>query len=145
MVALLLVPVGVLWLATRYFSGLATRRRGLTLITIVVAALVWAGVSLGAWMLSGILGALLAVAGVYVMTRTIRHLRQAPGAPVSADTIGLYLTALPIVVVALQWAVVPAAIEFSRNRAIRNGAQLIADIERYHATNGRYPVSVKGL
>ena len=145
MASLLLVPVGALWGASRLVPGLASRRRGLTVMTVILAALVWGFVSLGGWMLSGILGAFAAAAGVFVMGRAIRPRRQTPGAPVSAGAIGLCLTVLPIAVVALQWAVVPAAVEFSRNRAIRNSEALISEIERYHATNGRYPVSLQGL
>lgn len=39
-------------------------------------------------------------------------------------------------------AVVAPAIEFSRNRAIRNSARLIADIEQYRAQHGHYPASL---
>ncbi len=42
----------------------------------------------------------------------------------------------------LQMAVVAPAIEFSRSRAIRNSARLIADIEQYRAVHGRYPESL---
>jgi hypothetical protein len=44
--------------------------------------------------------------------------------------------------VLLQRAVAEPATEFSRDRAIRSSAQLIADIEQYRASHGRYPTSL---
>jgi hypothetical protein len=37
---------------------------------------------------------------------------------------------------------VAPAVEFSRSRAIRNSARLIADVEHYRAANGQYPASL---
>ena len=145
MAALLLVPVGALWLVSRYTRGLAERRRGLTLITVVVASLVWGFVSLAAWMGSVMLGALTAAVGLFLLARAIRRRRQPYAATVSPAALALCLGVLPIAVVALQWAIVPAAVEVSRDRAIRNSELLIAAIERYHAANGRYPISLQGL
>ena len=143
--SLLLVPVGALWLVSRYSSGLAARGRGLTILTLAVACLVWGFLSLAGWMSSVMLGALTAAFGLYLLALAILRRRQPSPASVSATAMALCLGALPIAIVALQWAIVPPAVDFSRDRAILNSAQLIADIERYHATNGRYPMSLQGL
>ncbi len=54
----------------------------------------------------------------------------------------LYLVVLPIVAATFRIALVGPAIEFSRNRASENSAQLISDIERYREANGHYPRSL---
>jgi len=134
-----------LWGASRYFAGLAVARRGLGVLTLVVASLVWGFVSLAGWASSVMLGVLTAAFGLYLLALAIRRRQQPSAASVSPGALALCLGVLPMAVVALQWAIVPPAVEFSRDRAIRNSAQLIADIERYHATNGRYPTSLQGL
>ena len=45
----------------------------------------------------------------------------------------------------LQLLAAAPATEFSRSRAIRNSAPLIAALERYHAAHGRYPLSLLAL
>ena len=145
MAALLLVPVGALWLVSQYSQALAARRQGLTVLTLAVALLVWGFVSLAGWVSSAMLGALTAAFGFYLLALAIRRRRRPSAAPVSAVAMALCLGVLPIAVVALQWAIVPVAVELSRDRAIRNSERLIADIERHHATNGHYPTSLQGL
>jgi hypothetical protein len=145
MAALLFVPVGALWLVSRYSSGLAARRLGLTVLTLAIAALVWGFLSLAGWMSSVMLGVLTATFGVYLLALAIRRFRQPSAAPLSPGVLALCLGVLPIAVIALQWAIVPLAVDFSRDRAIRNSEPLIAAIERYHAMSGRYPVSLQGL
>jgi hypothetical protein len=49
---------------------------------------------------------------------------------------------VPSAVFLFQRALVGPAIEFSRNRAIRNAGVLIADIERYRVARGHYPPSL---
>jgi hypothetical protein len=53
-----------------------------------------------------------------------------------------FLVIVPIAVFLLQRAIVEPAVEFSRNRAIRNSAEMIAGIERYRASRGHYPPSL---
>ena len=132
--ALLLVPVGFM-----------AKFRSFAPTAIVVAAIVGFFVSLLAWMNSTALGAITAVAGLLVISRMIRRWRSRSGDAKPARAMGLYFVVLPIAVVALQWMVVPPAVEFSRNRAIRNSEQLIVDIEQYRTTNGRYPLSLQAL
>ena len=54
----------------------------------------------------------------------------------------LYMLIVPIAAFALQWWLLPRAVEFSRSRVIANAAPLIADIEAYRAARGAYPLSL---
>jgi hypothetical protein len=57
----------------------------------------------------------------------------------------LLLVCVPLAVVGFQWAVLPHAASWSRDRAIRHGAALIAEIEAYRGRRGHYPVSLQSL
>ena len=61
-----------------------------------------------------------------------RGLRPAP----------LYLVVVPVVVFGVQLLGHDAAVERSRNAGSDGAADLIAEIERYRAANGRYPESL---
>ena len=63
----------------------------------------------------------------------------------SVRSLAFYVLVVPAAVAALQTVVLAPAIEFSRNRAIRNSAALIADIEQYRDANGRYPESLMSV
>jgi hypothetical protein len=132
---LLLVPVGItsLVLSHRPQSG----RRALTIAVVVAGALVTAAVALAGWAFGGFsLGIAALAAGVGLLIRAARRpLGRA------AD----YLVVVPVAVFLVQMAVVDRAIDFSRSRAIENSAPLIAEIERYRVSNGRYPVSLYAL
>ena len=144
---LLLVPLGVLWLASGYWRALARHRYALAVASLIAASLVWACVSLGAVALSGpSFGGIVLVVGIYVLLRLGSRLKEMKGAThQGVSPIALYLIILPITAALLRFLVVPPAIEFSRSRAIRNSTELIADIERYRAARGRYPPSLLSL
>ena len=59
----------------------------------------------------------------------------------SRSTAPIYLVIVPLAVALIQLAVADPITEFSRSRAIRNSARLIADIEAYRIANGHYPAS----
>jgi hypothetical protein len=54
----------------------------------------------------------------------------------------VYLIVVPAAAAILQAALAGTATEFGRDRAIRNSARLIADIEQYRAARGHYPPSL---
>ena len=54
----------------------------------------------------------------------------------------LYLIVVPAAVAMIRVAAADPAEEFGRSRAIRNAADLIADIEQHRVANGRYPRSL---
>ncbi len=140
-VGLLFVPIGVIWMAGRYSHALAGKQYSCAVAALIVAALTWGAVSLAAFATESASLALLSLAaGVYLLFRITPRLGGMKTAPTS--TPALYLIALPVAVFLLQRVVLTPAVELSRNRAIRNSAALIADIERYRATRGRYPPSL---
>lgn len=143
-VSLLLVPIGAIGLASRLSTRLGSRPRRFAVAALVVATLVWMLISLAGFLSSTALGTVTLILGLFVVWTTVRRWRSVPP-NVPATAIGLYLLVLPIVIVAVQWTIVPPAVEFSRNRAIRNSERLIADIEQYRTTNGRYPLSLQAL
>jgi len=142
-VGLLLVPVGALWVASGYWSRLAGKQYGIAITALIASSFVWLIVSLSALMSSLLLG--LGVIGlwIYVVARVLprlKLLKSATTQPTSA--VAFYLLFVPVAVVLLQLAVVGSAVEFSRNRAITNSAELIREIEEYRNANGHYPKSL---
>jgi hypothetical protein len=83
----------------------------------------------------------------YVVLRLWPHLRRlsnashARGAS-AISALPLYLIIVPVAVSLIRIALTEPAAQFSRNRAIRNAAALIADIEQHRIANGRYPLSL---
>jgi len=142
-VGLLLVPVGALWIASGYWSRLAGKQYVFAIAALIASSVVWAILSLGALVSSLSLGLGALALWAYVVSRVtprLRLLKSATPRPTSA--IPLYMIIVPVAVALLQLVLVGRATEFSRSRAIRNSAQLIADIEQYRAAHGRYPTSL---
>ena len=144
---LLLVPIGVLWLASEYWSALAGRHYAFAVVSLIAASLIWAIVSLAAVTSGGLsFGVIVLAVGIYVLVKLGSRLKEMKGAtPRHVRPIALYLIVLPITAALLRFLVVRPAIELSRSRAIRNSTELIADIERYRAARGRYPPSLLSL
>ena len=139
MIGLLLVPIGVLWLALpRYAFAWAV-------LALAVGTFVALVLSLFATLGTGnAFGVLTLGACAYVLVRLGRGawpLRRA-GTPVRHPA-PLYLVLLPVLVFVAQWAVSAPFTRWSRDRAIANAAPLIADIEQYRAAHGRYPASLE--
>ena len=143
-VGLVLVPLGALWVASGYWSRLAGKQYGIAIVALIVSSVVWGMVSIGALVSGSLLLGLGAIAlWICVVSKvmpTLKGLRSATPRPTSA--VAFYLLVVPVAVALLQMALVAPAIEFSRSRAIRNSARLIADIEQYRAAHGRYPASL---
>jgi hypothetical protein len=149
-VGLLLVPIGLIWLAANRSSRLAQRRHLFPLLALIASTLVWFAVWLAALIQSGyILSVMVVLLWIWMLRRAWSKFRQGGGTPdgssalsSGANALPLYLITVPIAVALLQWAVVNRAIEMSRNRTIANSAPLIAAIEEYRNRNGRYPTSL---
>jgi len=144
---LLLVPVGVLWVASGYWSRLAVKQYALAIAALIASSVAWAMVALAALVSGGALLGFGALAlWIYVVSRVLPRLKRLKGTPPRpTGAVAVYLVIMPLAVLLLQIAVIAPAIEFSRSRAIRNAAQLIADIEQYRVANGRYPASLMSL
>jgi hypothetical protein len=149
---LLLVPVGGVWLAyelrqrTRRQRSLPAKPRGcyIALISVVVASVIALVVSGVAFAVAGpSLGLLTLLAWLYIVALLIPKLRASnTTASVNFNPVPLYLIGIPIAVTLIQLTLAAPATEFSRNRAISMSAELISDIEEYHARHGQYPASL---
>jgi hypothetical protein len=114
-IGLILVPAGILWLVRPRFA----------MVGRIAATVVWVLLAAAAATESISLGIALLVLSIGVW-KVVKPLD---------------LIAVPIAVALFQFAIGETLTTFSRNRAIRNSAALIADIERYRVANGRYPRS----
>jgi hypothetical protein len=155
MAGLLLVPLGLAWLA--YEIRIRTRKPHERPLTDFGPWFAWAAI--GVTTLVAVVVALGSVvdhhysAGIvvlalwaYAATRLGGRLKSARGAVERAfNPAPLYLIVLPIVAAAFKFTLVGPAAEFSRNRAIDDSATLVRDIERYRDTHGQYPRSLESL
>ena len=142
-VGLLLVPIGILWVASASWSGPGGNQHAIAIAALIAASVVVAIVSLGAFAASRLLGVSVLALWIYIVSRVWPRLRRRKeAAPRRVSAIPFYLLVVPSAVALFQLAVLAPAIEFSRDRAIRNSARLIADIEQYRASNGAYPASL---
>jgi hypothetical protein len=154
-VGLLLVPLGAIWLvhelrrrATKAVAPPADRAGfWFDVVTIVALTVVAIVVALGAFASLGIsLGLAVLALWAWFAWRLAAKLKAMRNAPASAfNTAPLYLVVLPIVAAIARFTLVDRASGFSRNRAIRNSAGMISDIERYHDAHGHYPRSLLAL
>ncbi len=142
-VGLLLVPMGVLWLAyelrkrERSKRSLPTRARGyhLALASMVASSIVALILSLGAFMgISLSLGFLTLALWLYIFSRLTPGLKLMKKVEAEDfNPVPLYLVFVPSVILIFQIMLAAPAKQFSRNRAIAQSAELIADIEKYRA------------
>ena len=141
---MLLVPVALLWTMSPYWRVLSSREYALAITALIAWSMISAILSMVAFAVGGrslgLATLALAAYAVFKIKHRIATFRTARPGSVRAPA--LYLLVVPLAVFLLQQAFVRPAIEFSRDRAIRNAAPLIADIERYRAERGRYPASL---
>lgn len=141
------MPIGAFWVASWYWNRLAGKQFGIAIAGLIVPSIFWLLGSFMAFIVGSLtLGAGMVVFWLYAVSRAwpaLKRLKTAPPRPPSA--VAFYLLIVPVAVLLIQLPAVPRAIESSRNRAIRNRALLIADIEQYRAANGRYPESLFSL
>lgn len=146
---LLLVPVGVLWLASelrrrvRRKRNLPTKSREyyFALASLAIASIVAIAASLGAFMSGSLSLCLLTLAlWFYIVVRLLLRLKLLKTAETRHfNPAPLYLIFIPTVLLVLQLTLGVHATNFSRNRAIAQSAELIGDIEEYRAAHGSYP------
>lgn len=153
-IGLLLVPVGVSWLAyelrkrARRKKNLSTKALGYSfaLAATVAASIVAIAVSFVALTSVGIsFGVLTLAMWFYVVVRLRPRLKLLKKVDAEFVPAPLYLVLIPSIVLIFQIALAPRATNFSRNRAIAQSAELIGDIEKYRAAYGRYPSSLLAL
>ena len=138
---LLLAPIGAVWLASDFWSTPGRRTYGFAVAALVTSTAVWVLVSLLSMIESLTLGLVALTVGVYAVTRLLPRVRLLKNAtPGVRSTLPVFLITVPVAVVLVQFAMAGPMTEVSRNRAIRNSASLIADIEAHRTANGRYPL-----
>ena len=142
--ALLLVPVGALWLLASRVKRFQGKEHAFGRIALVVWSIVLLAVSFGGLATSGfVLGIATLLLGGYATSLLVPRVKELATLPLRhASVVSLYLIVVPLAVFILQRAFIPTAIEVSRDRAIENSARLIADIESHRAANGQYPTSL---
>jgi hypothetical protein len=155
MAGILLVPLGVLWLAHEFRmravnTGTVPPNRvsywfgwtslcAATLVAIVASV----GAVIDSHQSAGVAALALwayCASGLAAGLRARRNTERA-----TLNVAPLYLVVLPTLAAVLTFTVIVPASEFSRNRAIDASARLIADIERYRDAHGHYPVSLQSL
>lgn len=143
--ALTLVPWGLLLIAADRSELLAKRRLVFALLALIAWSLVWGGMCVAAIAQSGLA---LAVAAFVFWAWSVRRAwavlrrRKELG---SAHAFPFYLVTVPVAVVLIQLVLVDRAVTFSRNRAILGSAPLIQAIEQHRVQNGRYPMSLQSV
>ena len=138
---LVLVPSALLLIAANYSPALAQRRYAISRLAVIASVFVWGGAFIVGLVQSYVLGFVVLVLCIFTTTTTWTRLRTTRGFRV----LPYYLVAVPIVTVLLQFTFIKYGVEYSRNRAIRNSASLIAAIEQHRTAQGRYPTSLQSV
>lgn len=153
MAALLWVPPGIIWLV---YEWKRWRKRNnsdagipktFTRLSIFIAFLVVAAAALGAFISYTVSVAItILVTGAFILFRVIagRALTQHTASK-RFNTAPFYLVCIPVITFTLRSLLLPPAVSFSRNYAIRQSQLLIADIESYYSKQGHYPVSLRSV
>lgn len=146
-IGLLLAPIGGLWLwaSANSVKGLGPSR-WLRRTTIGTCGFIAFVMVVMAFACSGPLLAVSAatIAGL-LLIRLVHRLRSAESGLATSRMAAASMAVAPIVIFAIQSALVDPVTNYGRDRVIANSAPLIAEIERYHARHGAYPVSIFAL
>jgi hypothetical protein len=138
--SLLLVPIAVTGLlpGRRYVSA----KMALAAATVIAAAAALSTAAIGSVSAGTVIMALWVVWLVHLW----RRLRAAErGDTALTRAWPVVFVVVPLVLAAARLTLVPAASEWSRDRAIANASQIIADIEQFHERTGAYPVALNSL
>lgn len=142
-VGLVLVPIGIVWLATERLGRTVRRRYVFAVVALATTTVVWVLLSLAVMTVSLTLGCVAAIVWMVVLRRFLPRLRTIRLAtPAGPSPLPWYLVVIPAAVAIGQTMLARPVSERARDRAIRNAAPMIADIERYRIANGRYPLAV---
>jgi hypothetical protein len=140
-VSLLIVPIGLGW-AIQPRSSTIWRRAALAVAVIVALAIAGAAASMNQLVLGVVLGSGV-IAGSWTAFRQARP--DADAERRRHMPIPFLLLGLPLVLVTFRLAAVPPAADWSRDRAIRHSAALMAEIESFRQRRGHYPASLHSL
>jgi hypothetical protein len=138
-----LALIGVSWLA----FGRRGWGRALAIAALVAGSLAAIGTAVVGLATSGPALGLLAISvWVVALIRSIRALRAINPAKISGiNAAPLYLLILPAAALGAQLALAAPLTDSSRDHAIASSAEMLGDIEAYHAANGRYPAALQAV
>ena len=140
-VSLLMIPVGLAWMVNRRRSRL-WHRLALALVGLVALVATIAAVAVNQLAIGVLLGV-----GAVILPWSAYRRSQTDSERVGhkRNSMPFYLVCVPLVLVAFRTTVLPRAADWSRDRAIRHSAALIAEIESFRQRRGHYPVSLQSL
>jgi hypothetical protein len=137
---LLLVPIGVTWL-------ISSRGYALAKLALVVATLVAAGAALATAangsMAAG--GGMLAACVAWLIRLWWRVGAARTAGVELSRAVPIALIVVPLATVAARMALTGYVAAWSRDRAMVNASEIIADIERFRERTGAYPVSISSV
>jgi hypothetical protein len=138
---LLLVPVGSAWMVNRRRSRLWY---GLTLVLGGIVAFVITAAAMSMNQLT--MGVMIGVGAILLLRAGFRRSRtDSERIGRRVNPIAFCLVCVPLILVAFRATVLPRAADWSRDRAIRHSAALIAEIESFRQRRGHYPASLHAL
>ena len=133
-----LAIIGVLWLLMPKFNFvfalISTVIGSFGLLIIALVATLSVGKSFGIIML---------VWGAWLVVRLIPKIKRLKTEPGQSNVAGLYSIILPVSVLIVQVVLLKPVTTWSRNRAMENAEEYIADIEGYHTKYGQYPTGLQ--
>jgi hypothetical protein len=136
----LLVPTGAAWLISR--RGSASAKVALAVATLVVAGAALATAASGSMAAGAVIMAAWLIWLVHLWRRVAVE-RSGGGDLPRAVPIGLIL--VPLAATVARLALAQSAADWSRDRAIVNAAEMIAEIERFQERHGTYPVAISSV
>lgn len=148
-VGVLLMPLGLAWMIhelrkqSRKKSNLATKDRSyrFALSALILASLLLTPISLlilfGVGISYGVLALVLWLPTILSLRPALRALKETGSE--GFNPAPLYFIFIPLLVLMAQILLARPVTEASRNRVMDNSAEMIAEIEQYHATYGKYP------
>jgi hypothetical protein len=152
---LLLVPIGCVWFVyelwkqARHTRNIPVRAWGFAfaLVSVIAGSLVVVALSFAATASIGLsLGVVTFALWLYIIVKLVpelRLLKHSEGK--NFNPAPVYLIFIPVAVLFFQLMAAKPLTESSRNHAIAMSAEMIDDIEAYHAANGHYPSSLLAL
>lgn len=137
--SLLMVPVGLAWMASRRRSRLWHR------LALVLAGLVALVMIVGAASMNQLaVGVMLGVGAILLLWTAYRRSRtDSEDVGHRRNPIPFCLVGVPLILVTFRGTVLPRAADWSRDRAIQQSAPLIDAIESFRQRRGHYPVSLQ--
>lgn len=153
--AFVFAPLGAVWLFYEVRQRAARQRQStpvdrgywFALAAVCAAFLVLSVACLAAFVGGSLTAGLGMLAfSVYALVRFSRWFVRRRQVQVGTfNPVPAYLIAVPLAVLGTRFLFLEAAVEFSRNRGIRNSAELIGEIETYRSKHGAYPSSLAAL